>query len=96
MALQVNKALAGNIAQLARWDRKQALFAGEKPLDCIKPGAVAPMDRHPLVPIAPIGGKEFIAWHNPPISSILDRDRRTSGMIPDFRHDHRGERRAWT
>jgi len=65
MALQVDEALAGDIAQLAKLDRMQPLFAGEEPLDRVKSGAVAPMDRHPLVPIAPVGGQEFIAWHDP-------------------------------
>src|SRR5713101_2692555 len=71
MALQVDEALAGNIAELAELDRMQPLVAGEKALDRVKPGAVAPMDRHPLVPIALVGGQEFIAWHDPLASSIL-------------------------
>lgn len=29
-----------------------------EPIDRIKAGAVAPMDRDPLVPVAPIGGEE--------------------------------------
>ena len=64
MTLQVDQALAGDIAQLAPLDRLQMFFAGEKPLDCVETAAVAPMDRHPLVPIAPIGGEEcFNASH---------------------------------
>src|SRR6266851_3902388 len=83
MALQVDEALAGDIAELAALDRMQLLVAGEKPLDRVKPGAVAPVDRHPLVPVAQVGGQEFIAWHDPPASSML-------------RRHHRGELCRWT
>ena len=58
MALQVNDAFAGHRAELAILDRVQRFFLGEKPLDRIKPAAVAPVDRHPLVPVAPVGGDE--------------------------------------
>jgi len=58
MALQVDDPLARDRAELAILDRVQRFRPGEKPLDRIKPAAVAPVDRHPLIPIAPVGGEK--------------------------------------
>src|SRR5204862_7180091 len=61
MALQVDEPRARDIAQFAALDRVQLLLAGEKPLDRVEPAAIAAVDGHPLVPIAPVGGDEFNA-----------------------------------
>ena len=55
MALQMDDPLAGKIAKFAGLDRVQPLLAGEEPVDRIETSAVAPMDRHALIPIAPVG-----------------------------------------
>src|ERR1700731_797526 len=58
MALQMDHPLAGDIAKLAALDRMQRLPLPEKSLDRVEAGAVAAVDRHPLVPVAPVGVKE--------------------------------------
>jgi hypothetical protein len=75
MALQVDEALAGDRAEFAILDRVQRFPAGEKPLDRIKPAAVAAVDRHPFVPVAPVGGEELTEEQGASQQSGLSRQR---------------------
>ena len=63
MALQVDQPLASNLAEFAAVDRIQPFLSGEKSLNPVKPRRIAAVDRHPLIPIAPVGGAEFVTAH---------------------------------
>jgi len=49
-------------AQFAAVDRMQPFLSGEKSLNR-KPRRIAAVDRHPLIPIPPAGGAEFVTAH---------------------------------
>jgi hypothetical protein len=51
MALQVQHALAGNVAKFGRFDRMQGVLAGPKPVQHIIAGSVARMNCGALIPV---------------------------------------------
>ena len=63
MALQMDQPLTSNLAEFAAIDRMQPLLSGEKALNRVKPRRIAAVDRHSLIPIAPVGGTEFVTAH---------------------------------
>ena len=44
-------------------DRVQPFLAGEKSLNGVKSRRIAAVDRHPFIPIAQVGGAEFVTAH---------------------------------
>ena len=68
MGLQMDHPVAGDIAEIAALDRAQRLAVPQKPVDRVKTGALTPVDRHPLIPIAPVGAQkcaEIAHWGKP-------------------------------
>jgi len=72
MALQMDQPLTSNLAEFAAVDRMEPFLSGQKSLNRVKPRRIAAVDRHPLIPIAPIGGAEFVTAHR----SDLDPPKR--------------------
>ena len=57
MALQMDQPLTSNLAEFAAVDRMQPFLSGEKSVNRVKPRHIAAVDRHPLIPIAPVAAQ---------------------------------------
>jgi hypothetical protein len=65
LALQMDQPLTSNLAEFAAVDGIQPFLSGQKSLNRVKPRRIAAVDRHPLIPIAAVGGAEFVTVHRP-------------------------------
>jgi hypothetical protein len=87
MALQMDQPPAGNLAEFPAVDRVEPFFSGEKSLDRIKARRVAAVDRHPLVPVAPVGCAKFVLPHrSDPDNAMQAWQRVLLAPLENLRH----------